>query len=267
MKYLSGELHCGRFGWVIDADIEGFFDNINHENLIEMVEHKVHDTPFVRLIRKWLKAGILEPDGKVIHPVTGTPQGGVVSPILANIYLHYVLDLWYEKRVKSNSSGDSNYIRYADDTVWAFQYRREARACLYALKERLAKFGLKLSKSKTKLIRFSRFGEGENKRFDFLGFEFYWDKSRKGNMLVKKRTSRKKLLSAKRNFKIWFRENRHRKINEIMGTLACKLRGYWNYYGIIGNYASLQAYYYFVTLTVYKWLNRRSGRKSYNWNE
>ncbi len=265
VKYLSGELQGGRFGWVIDADIEGFFDNINHDKLIEMVEHKIHDTPFVRLIRKWLKAGILEPDGKVIHPVTGTPQGGVVSPILANIYLHYVLDLWYMKRVKPNCQGDSKYLRYADDTVWAFQYKREAVTCLTALKERLAEFGLKLSESKTKLIRFSRFGEGENDRFDFLGFEFHWDRSRKGNMVVKKRTSRKKLLGSKRNFKVWFRNNRHHKISEIMETLARKLRGYWNYYGITGNYYSLQLYYNFVMRTVHKWLNRRSGRKSYNW--
>ncbi len=233
--------------------------------MIEMLEHKIDDGALVRLIRKWLKAGILEPDGKVIHPATGTPQGGIISPILANIYLHYVLDLWYLKKIKPNCEGDSAYVRYADDTVNCFQYRREAVAYLSALKERLAEFGLKLSESKTKLIKFSRFGEGENKRFDFLGFEFHWDKSRQGNMVVKKRTSRKKLLMAKRNFKVWFRNERHHKISELMATLARKLRGYWNYYGIVGNYDSLQTYYDFVVRIVYKWLNRRSGRKSYNW--
>jgi len=265
VKELSGSLQGGRFGWIIDADIEGFFDNIDHEKLIKMVEHKISDTPFVRLIRKWLKAGILDTDGMVIHPATGTPQGGIVSPILSNIYLHYVLDLWYEKGAKQWCEGDSNYIRFADDTVWAFQYKRDAQACLNALKERLAEFGLKLSESKTKLIKFSRFGEGGNERFDFLGFEFHWDKSRKGNMVVKKRTSRKKLLAAKANFKEWFQKNRHKKITKSMETLARKLQGYWNYYGITGNYDSLQAYYYFVVRTVHKWLNRRSGRKSYNW--
>jgi len=265
VKYLSGEIQGGRFGWVIDADIEGFFDNIDHEKMIEMLEHKIDDGALVRLIKKWLKAGILEPDGKVIHPATGTPQGGIVSPVLANIYLHYVLDLWYEKRIKPNCEGASTYVRYADDTVNCFQYRREAVAFLSALKERLAEFGLKLSESKTKLIRFSRFGEGENKRFDFLGFEFHWDKSLKGNMVVKKRTSRKKLLMAKRNFKVWFRNDRHHKISELMETLRRKLQGYWNYYGIVGNYDSLQTYYDFVVRIIYKWLNRRSGRKSYNW--
>ncbi len=265
VKHLSGEIQGGRFGWVIDADIEGFFDNIDHDKMIEMLEHKIDDGALVGLIRKWLKAGILEPDGEINHPAAGTPQGGIVSPILANIYLHDVLDLWYEKRIKPNCEGASTYVRYADDTVNCFQYRREAVAFLSALKERLAKFGLKLSESKTKLIRFSRFGEGENKRFDFLGFEFHWDRSRKGNMVVKKRTSRKKLQMAKRNFKVWFRNNRDTKISKIMETLARKLRGYWNYYGITGNYDSLQTYYDFVVRTMYKWLNRRSGRKSYNW--
>ncbi len=265
VKYLSGEIQGGKFGWVIDADIEGFFDNINHEKMIEMLEHKIDDSPLVRLIQKWLKAGILEPNGEVIHPETGTPQGGIVSPVLANIYLHYVIDLWYDKRIKPNCRGASTYIRYADDTVNAFQYRGEATAYLSALKERLADFGLRLSESKTKLIRFSRFGLGENKRFDFLGFEFHWDKSRKGNMVVKKRTSRKKLQEAKRKFKVWFRNNRDTKISGLMETLARKLRGYWNYYGITGNYESLKTYYDFVIRIVYKWLNRRSGRKSYNW--
>ncbi len=263
---LSLNLNRGKFGWVIDADIEAFFDNINHDKLIEMLELKINDSAFIRLIRKWLKAGILDTDGKVLHPITGTPQGGIVSPILSNIYLHYVLDLWYEKVVKTHCQSDSNYIRYADDTVWVFRFKSDALAVQYELKKRLEKFGLKLSETKTKLLKFSRFGKDKNERFDFLGFEFYWGISRKTERpTVKKRTSRKKLYAAVQNFKDWIRKNRHKRITKTMKTLSRKLHGYWNYYGVPGNYDSLNIFYCEVLRSMHKWLNRRSGRKSYNW--
>jgi group II intron reverse transcriptase/maturase len=265
MVNLSMDLQYGRFGWIIDADIEAYFDNINHEWLIKMLEKRIHDGAFTRLIRKWLKAGILETDGKVIHPATGTPQGGIISPILSNVYLHYVLDLWFEKRIKPECKGKAKYIRYADDSVWAFQYRSEAVKCLKELKLRLEKFGLRLSDSKTRLIPFNRFWEDKNDRFDFLGFEFYWDVNFKGKPQVKKRTSRKKLQGSIQTFTAWIKENRHKRISKIMKTIRRKLLGYWNYYGIPGNSDSLWLFYKEVWFRTHKWLNRRSDRKSYNW--
>ena len=256
-------LQYGRFTWVLDSDIKSFFTDINHDWLVKMLELKIDDRAFVSLIVKWLKAGVLEPDGKVIHPITGTPQGGIVSPILANLYLHYVLDLWFEKEVKQNCKGDVRYIRYADDTVWAFQYKSDADAVYNALKERLAKFGLKLSESKTKLIQFNRFKGKKNGRFDFLGFEFRWDTNRKKKMQIKLRTSRKKLRGSIQNYKDWIKKNRHRKITSLMITLRRKMVGYYNYYGVPCNIESLEIFYTKVYWSTYKWLNRRSGRKSY----
>lgn len=159
-----------------------------------MLEQRINDGAFLGLIRKWLRAGILEEDGRVEPPENGTPQGGVVSPVLANVYLHYVLDLWFERRVRKENRGQSRLFRFADDFVGCFDYRHEAIAFERALKERLEKFGLELAPDKTQTLRFGRCGGGHNGRFDFLGFEFRWDKSRtRGQPLVARRTSRKKL--------------------------------------------------------------------------
>ncbi len=256
-------LQYGRFSWVLDSDIEAFFNNIDHDWLIKMLELKIDDRAFVSLIIKWLKAGILEPDGEIINPKSGTPQGGIVSPILANLYLHYVLDLWFEKEIKPNCKGDVRYIRYADDTVLAFQYKADSEAVYSALKERLAKFGLKLSESKTKLIQFNRFKGEKNGRFDFLGFEFRWEANYKKKMQVKLRTSRKKLRGSIQNYKEWIKKYRHSKISTLMITLRRKMVGYYNYYGVPCNIKSLEVFYTKVYWLTYKWLNRRSGRKSY----
>ncbi len=256
-------LQYGRFSWVLDSDIESFFTDIDHEWLIKMLELKIDDRAFVSLIAKWLKAGVLEPDGEIANPTAGTPQGGIVSPILANVYLHYVLDLWFDKEVKPQCKGDVRYIRYADDTVWAFQYKAEAEAVFCALKERLAKFGLKLSESKTTLIQFNRFKGEKNKRFDFLGFEFRWDTNYKKQMQVKLRTSRKKLRGSIKNYTDWIKRKRHTKISTLMIKLRQKLVGYYNYYGVSCNIKSLEVFYKKVYWLTYKWLNRRSGRKSY----
>ena len=256
-------LQYGRFTWVLDSDIESFFTDINHDWLVKMLELKIDDRAFISLIIKWLKAGVLEPNGEIKHPITGTPQGGIVSPILANVYLHYVLDLWFEKEVKPNCKGDVRYIRYADDTVLAFQYKSDAEAIYSALKERLAKFSLKLSESKTKLIQFNRFKGSKNGRFDFLGFEFRWDTNYKKKMQIKLRTSRKKLRGSIKSYKDWIKRYRHSKISTLMITLRRKLVGYYNYYGVPCNIKSLEVFYTKVYWLTYKWLNRRSGRKSY----
>lgn len=265
---LSMNLQYGQYGWIIDADIKSYFDRIDHDWLIKMLEHRINDGPFLRLIRKWLKAGILDTDGKVIHPVTGTPQGGVVSPVLSNVYLHYVLDLWFDRKVKRQCRGKVKYIRYADDTIWAFQYRSDAESVMQQMRERLSAFGLELSEEKTRLLRFSRFGveEGGNERFDFLGFEFYWEKDFHGKPQVKKRTSRKKLRASIEKFTEWIKSNRHTKIAVLMALLRKKLVGYWNYYGMQGNSQSLWVYYHQVVQRLHKWLNRRSDRRSYTWH-
>lgn len=261
---LTYELQFGWYGYVIDADIKGFFDNLDHDWLIKMLSLRIRDNAFLRLIRKWLKAGILDTDGKVLHPATGTPQGGIVSPVLANIYLHYVLDLWYEKVVRPRS-GDSYLCRYADDFVCLFRYRQDAERFYRELPERLVKFGLRISAEKTRIVRFTKHRMRDQSRFDFLGFEFRWARNRKGKPQVKRRTSRKKLRQSLRHFTEWCRENRNLPLRLLFSSLNSKLRGYYNYYGVIDNSESLREFFSQAVQTLFKWLNRRSQRRSYNW--
>ena len=262
---LNHSLQYGRICWVVEADIKGFFDNIDHDWMIRMLEERIDDKPFLRLIRKWLQAGILETDGQVVHPVTGTPQGGIVSPVLANIYLHYALDLWFERRVKPRCRGVAMIIRYADDFVCAFQYQSDAEAFYRSLGDRLGKFGLSVAEDKTRILRFCRFDLAGSGRFDFLGFEFFWDRTRRGLRGVKRRTSRKKLRASLATFTAWIRSSRHRPLSVIIQTLKAKYRGYWNYYGVVGNSASVALFFYRSKRILFKWLNRRSQRRSYTW--
>jgi len=266
VKALTDELQYGRFCWVVEADIKGFFDNIDHDWMVQMLEERIDDKPFLHLIRKWLKAGILDTDGEVIHPATGTPQGGIVSPILANLYLHYVLDLWFEKKIKPVCQGSALLIRFADDFVCAFQYQKDAEHFLEELGIRLGKFGLETAPDKTRLMRFCRYDLPESGRFDFLGFEFRWAEGRKGGRFVKRRTSRKKLRASIANFTDWIKKGRHQQTGRIFSTLNSKYRGYWNYYGVIGNSASLWRFFYITQRLLFKWLNRRSQRRSYTWD-
>ncbi len=171
---LTVKLQFGDYNFVVEADIQGFFDNLDQDALVEMLSRRIGDQQLLRLIRKWLRAGVLDTDGKVTHPLTGTPQGGIVSPILANVYLHHVLDLWFQEVVKWHTKGEACLIRYADDFVCAFQNEEEARHFFGALEHRLSKFGLQLAAAKSRVIPFSRNGEPGATRFDFLGFEFHW---------------------------------------------------------------------------------------------
>lgn len=265
VKELTGTLQFGKFGFVVEADIKGYFDNIDHDWLMEMLRQRVNDEPFLRLVKKWLKAGILDTDSQVIHPVTGTPQGGIISPILANIYLHYVLDLWFDKVIKPQCRGSVYLCRYADDWVCLFQHKEEAEWFYRGLPERLGKFGLKLAVDKSGIVKFSKDRHKENGRFDFLGFEFRWALSRNGKPQIKRRTSRKKFRQSIANFTKWCKKYRHLKKKALFQLLNSKLRGYYNYYGVIGNYASLQEFFENIIRILFKWLNRRSQKKSCNW--
>jgi RNA-directed DNA polymerase len=265
VRDLTRKLQFGRFSHIVEADIKSFFDKIDHHWMIRMLKERINDGAFLRLIQKWLKAGILDTSGEVIHPATGTPQVVIVSPILANVYLHYALDLWFEKRIKRECNGAALIIRYADDFVCAFQYQQDAQLFYQQLNERLGKFGLEVSPEKTRILPFSRSMLKQSETFDFLGFEFRRALSRKLKPIIKRRTSRKKLRASIAAFTGWIKTNRNKKISKLMRTLTAKYRGYWNYYGVIGNYDSLQTFYYRTVRILFKWFNRRSQRLSYNW--
>jgi len=265
IRALTEELQFGRDNFVYEADIKGFFENIRWDCLEGMLDQRIADGALLNLIGKWLRAGILEEDGRVVHPQTGTPQGGIVSPVLANIYLHYALDLWFESEVRPKQRGHCRLIRYADDFVVCFGYRHEAEAFDQALKARLAKFGLEVAADKTKTLRFGRKGGPYNGRFDFLGFEFYWEPDRKGQPRVKRRTATKKWRAGKQRIRDWIREHRHDRLSRTLKTLRAKLQGTWNYYGLIGNYRRMKLTYEETRRTLFKWLNRRSQRRSMSW--
>jgi RNA-directed DNA polymerase len=261
---LTIKLQFGRYGRVVEADIKGFFDNIDHERLLEMLAERIDDKALLQLIGKWLKAGVLDTNGEVIHPAAGTPQGGIVSPILANIYLHYCLDEWFQHVVKKHCRGEACLIRYADDFVCAFERKGDAERFYQVLGKRLEKFGLELSAEKTRVIAFDR-GQSKPEGFEFLGFEFRWGQDRQGKAHVERRTSRKKLRSSLDRFTEWCRQKRHCPVKDWFKELKPKLQGYYNYYGVSGNYASLQQFFEEAMQILRKWLNRRSQRKSYSW--
>jgi RNA-directed DNA polymerase len=262
---LTVKLQFGKYNYIVEADIRAFFDNMDHEWIVRMLEERIDDRALIRLIKKWLKAGVLDTDGQVIHPATGTPQGGIVSPVLSNIYLHYALDLWFHKVIKKQCRGEACLIRFADDFVSAFQYQQDAERFYNLLGGRLGKFKLELSEEKTRIISFPRHKPSGKYRFDFLGFEFYWGKDRSGKPHLKRRTSRKKLRSSIKRFTEWCKENRNLEARVLFRRLNAKLRGYYNYYGVFGHYDGLQQFFYQVKRILFKWLNRRSQRRSYNW--
>jgi len=262
---LGIRLQLGKYNYVVEADIKGFFDNLDHEWLLKMFAERIDDKALLWLIKKWLKAGVLDTNGKVLHPEAGTPQGGIISPILANVYLHYALDLWFQKVVMRCRSGEACLIRYADDFVCAFEKGEDAQRFYEVLGKRLGKFGLELSAEKTRIIPFSRTIQPGKTSFTFLGFEFRWGKDRAGKPHVWQCTASKNLRSSLIHFKEWCKENRHLRLPVLFDRLNAKLRGYYNYYGVNGNIRSLTQFYYRAIRILMKWLNRRSQRSSYNW--
>ena len=261
---LTVKLQFEPYTFIVEADIEAFFDRIDHDRLIGMLSRRIADESLLRLIKKWLKAGVLETDGKVTHPVTGSPQGGVISPMLANVYLHEILDVWFEDVVKQHCRGRACLIRYADDFVCGFEREHDAQRFYTALGLRLEKYGLQLAATKSRILRFCRSDE-PTARFEFLGFEFFWGTDRKGIRRVQRRTSRKKLRNSLATFTLWCRRNRHVPLRKLFPLLRMKLRGYYNYYGVTGNYVGLREFYEPSMKILRKWLNRRSQRVSLSW--
>jgi len=258
--------------YVIEADIKGFFDNVDHGWLMGFLKERISDRSFLRLIKRFLKAGYVE-EGKKYNTFKGTPQGGIISPVLTNIYLHYVLDIWVETVVKRNCNGYVELIRYADDFVIMVQKKEDTQRIVEALEKRLGKYGLELAEDKTRIIEFGRYAEENAKRrgkkpdtFNFLGFTHFCDKSRKKRFKVGRKTGRQKFNMKIKEMNVWLRKIRNAyKVKEWWPILCAKLRGHFQYYGVSGNYGSIRRYYYLTIKLVFKWLNRRSQKKSFNW--
>jgi len=255
-----------KVNWIIEADIESFFDNIDHKWMMRCLEEKINDPSLKWLIYRMLKAGVVE-EGKYKASKKGSPQGGIISPILANIYLHYVLDIWCVK---------AKLVRYADDFIIGAQHKHEAEQILNDLRLRLKKFGLKLNEDKTKIIEFGRFaeinrerkGDGKPETFSFLGITHYCTKVRDGRYQVKVKTSRKKMNHSLKEMNQWLKVVRNKmSIKQIWGILRSKVRGHYQYYGISGNFESINAYYHKTCKLTFKWMNRRSQKRSWNWEQ
>jgi len=265
----GGQVHC-----IVDADIKGFFDNVDHKWMIKLLEHRIADKRVLRYVVRFLKAGIME-EGVVIASDKGTPQGGLISPILANIYLHYSLDLWFAEVFQKSCYGKSQLIRYADDFVVCFHNENDATRFRHELDERLAKFGLEIAPEKTKVIKFgptaeisARRGGGKPDTFDFLGFTHYCSRTKDGRRFRMKRvTSRKKFTAKIRIFKDWLRANRTLPTRELMGKVAMKLRGHFAYYGVTDNSQGISRFAYEVRCLLFKWLNRRGKRGCMSWDK
>lgn len=261
-----------RGGWVVEADIEGFYDNLDRSQLRDFLDRRVRDGVIRRVLDKWLKAGVLE-GGTLSHPLTGTPQGGVISPLLSNIYLHEVLDTWFEAVVKPRLQGEAFLIRFADDFVLVFQEESDARRVLEVLPKRFGKYGLSLHPDKTRLVRFeppaSKEGQGktprEPKSFDFLGFTHFWERSRRGRWMVKRKTASDRITRFLRRISQWCQDNRHAPMAWQQRQLLSKLRGHGGYYGITGNSKSLSSVHHWVKRIWLKWLSRRSRTSTWTW--
>jgi len=259
---------------VIEADIKGFFNNVSHAWMMDFLGRRITDPSLLRIIGRFLVAGYKDRD-ILVASVKGTPQGGNLSPMLANVFLHYVLDEWFENEVKSQVRGACQLVRYADDFVIMVQYKDEANRIVELLRERFERHELELHPDKTRVISFGRY-EQENARnqnrkantFDFLGITHYCSLNRNGKYKVGRKTAMKRFRKKVKEMNLWLSTNRNMlPLRELWATLAAKLRGHYQYYGISENYRSLQRYQYHVMKLVFKWLNRRSQRKSFRWEQ
>lgn len=255
-------------GWVVDLDIQSFFDTVDHATLRSFLDQRVRDGVVRRAIGKWLSAGVME-EGAVWYPEEGTPQGGVISPLLANIYLHEVLDVWFHRDVRPRLRGRAFMVRYADDAVLAFEREDDARRVLAVLPKRFGKHGLTLHPEKTRLVDFRRPGRstdsGKRRSFDMLGFTHFWGRSRKGNWVVYRKTASQRFSRALKQLGRWCRKFRHRSVADQQQALNRKLRGHYGYYGITGNARALSRYRREVERLWRKWLSRRSRKARLTW--
>ncbi len=255
----------------MDADVSGFFDNLDWNLLREFIQQRVSDGGILRLIGKWLHAGVLEA-GELMHPDKGTPQGGVISPMLANIFLHHVLDEWFVKDVQPRMKGGCFLIRFGDDFIIGCELEADARRVMEVLPKRFNRFSLSIHPEKTVLIEFKRppsrepsaLGKGT---FDFLGFTHYWAKTRRGYWVIKRKTVGKRLRRFMKAIWLWCRENRHQPLQEQYRILCSKLRGYYQYYGIRGNFRVLEAVFRHTHRAWRYWLSRRSHKGHINWQK
>ncbi len=257
-------------GWIVDADVSGFFDNLDHGLLREIIERRVNDGGVLRYIGKWLNAGVLEGES-LSYPEKGTPQGGVISPMLSNIFLHHVLDEWFEKEVKPRLKGKSFLIRFADDFIIGCEREEDARKVMEVLPKRFNRFNLTIHPEKTTLVDFRKPDRKEsgsgNGTFDFLGFTHYWGKSRRGYWIIKRRTARKRLRRAIGRIRQWCRYNRHMPLKEQYRVLCLKLKGHYQYYGIRGNYRCLEMLLWKAERSWRYWLSRRSWKSRIPWDK
>jgi group II intron reverse transcriptase/maturase len=259
---------------IVETDIKGFFDNVNHDKLMELIRIRIVDTTLLDLIEEFLKAGYID-EGMLVRTDIGTPQGSILSPMLANIFLHYVLDTWFEETVKSHVSGFCELVRYADDFVCVVRYANDASRIERGLKNRLEKYGLEIHPTKSRNISYGRFesqnAKQQNRRantFDFLGFTHYCDTSRNGKFKLGRKTSRKKFACKCKEMNLWLKSIRNRmKTKDWWKILESKLRGHYHYYGVSENYAGIARFYKITIKLVMKWLNRRSQKRKMNWDK
>ncbi len=273
LGHFRNQLMDCRGGWVLEVDIRKFFDTLDHGHLRTFLRLRVRDGVLLRLIDKWLKAGVRE-DGSVSYPEAGTPQGGVVSPLLSNVFLHYVLDLWFAQDVKPRLGQRAFLIRYADDVVIRFRDQRDAQRVMDVLPKRFGKYGLTVHPTKTKLVPFcpppsatDQGGprDGSPGTFDLLGFTHYWGRSLRGYWVIKLKTAASRFSRAVRSVDSWCRDNRHISLGEQQQKLNEKLRGHYAYYGVTGNSGALTRFLWEVQRRWRKWLYRRSRARSLNW--
>lgn len=274
LKALSETVENKPINHIVEADIKGFFDNVDQEWLIKFLAHRIEDKRIQRMVKRFLRAGVSE-DGSVTVSDVGTPQGGVISPLLANIYLHYVLDLWFEKVYRKSCSGFARLIRYADDFVVCFRYKLDAERFHMELGKRLGKFELEVEPTKTKVMEFGRFAVQNAKRrgrkaetFDFLGFTHYCSTKRDGKgFRMKRATARKKFVAKLKIFKDWLKKARIMKTKDLWKTAKAKLRGHYNYYGVTDNLPGIARFGEEVKKLLFKWLNRRGKKNCLNWEK
>jgi len=274
LKALDKTVMTKPINYVVEVDIKGFYDNISHYWLQRCLEERIADRNLLWLVRKFLKAGVIE-DGKKLATELGAPQGGVASPIFANIYLHYVLDLWFEKKVKPQAKGHMSLVRYSDDFAVCCESEKDARNFLELLHTRLEKFGLQVAEDKTKVLKFGRKVWKQSQRskekvetFTFLGFTHYCGKSRRGYFVMGHKTSKENFSRKLKETKEWLKKIRNQlRLKEWWPVLKSKLTGHYNYFGISGNYRCLQQFYNQVFSNVFKWINRRSQKKSMSFDQ